>query len=96
MSGKWYSALYGAEKVIDACAGILLSVLCIASWVIEAHYAINGLDIAPIRIMCIYMIVVGVLFLDLDVEESRGDHYHLPGVGFLSFNAAFAITAMIF
>ena len=91
VSGEWYGSPYGAEKVIDVCAGILLVLLCIASCVIEMYYAFKGLDFTPIGIMCIYMVAIGALFLAMNAWE--GDYYDLPGAGLLGFNAVFAIVA---
>ena len=94
VAGKWHSSLPVPEAVIDACASILLFLLCIASCVIEGCYLFKGLDIAPIRIMCIYMTAIGVLFIAMNAAEGD-DHYELPGAFLLALNAVFAIVALI-
>lgn len=69
---------------------ILLSV---ASLVIEVYFVWNGLDIAPIRVMCIYMIVPGALMGV--IHAITGYSGVIPGTWLLVVNTAASVAILL-
>jgi len=59
------------QEILDISVTVLLILITFACWSIMLYYGYKGLDITPIKGMCIYMFLPGVTIMIFDVVAEK-------------------------
>ena len=79
------------QEIVDISSTVLLILLSFGSWAIMLYYKSKGLDITPIKGMCIYMILPGVAML---IFNAVSEKVELVATLFLLLNTSVAVVML--